>query len=61
VIYQVKQGAVCLSVMVFLIISACAPSQPVPVKPVDPVPSGTDGSPWWYDTVFYRDICALVL
>ena len=51
---QRKPGALIVMALTLLAISACAPTQPVPVNPVENMPSGTDGKPWWYDTVFYE-------
>lgn len=35
-------------------VSACRATSPQPVSPVTGMPQGTDGYPWWNDTVFYE-------
>lgn len=37
-----------------LILTACRVPTPQPVSPVTGMPQGTDGYPWWNDTVFYE-------
>jgi alpha-amylase len=37
-----------------LLLAACRAPTPLPVSPVTGLPQGTDGLPWWNDTVFYE-------
>jgi alpha-amylase len=39
---------------ILMLFTACAKSAAVPVQPVSGMPEGTDGYPWWNDTVFYE-------
>jgi alpha-amylase len=36
------------------LLSACTGPTPQPVSPISGLPAGTDGLPWWNDTVFYE-------
>lgn len=41
--------------LTFLILAACnSRPTPIPVAPINGLPQGTDGYPWWNDTVFYE-------
>ncbi len=51
---QRKTSRLIVMALILLVISACAPAKPVPIKPVENLPAGTDGKPWWFDTVFYE-------
>jgi alpha-amylase len=44
-----------LLTLTILFISSCTTQpKPVPVAPITGLPEGTDGCPWWNDTVFYE-------
>jgi pullulanase/glycogen debranching enzyme len=44
-----------LALLLLVFLSACGPSAtPVTVEPIAGLPTGTDGYPWWNDTVFYE-------
>jgi alpha-amylase len=36
------------------LLGACTGAKPVDVAPLNGLPQGTDGMPWWNDTVFYE-------
>ncbi len=42
-----------IGLMVFLLVS-CSGVEGVEVAPITGLPQGTDGNPWWNDTVFYE-------
>ncbi len=44
----------CWVLVVLLLPSCTTQPKPVPVAPVTGLPQGTDGLPWWNDTVFYE-------
>ena len=37
-----------------LLFAACTPAGPKPVQPVEGLPQGSDGLPWWSDAIFYQ-------
>jgi alpha-amylase len=41
-------------VFLLLLIISCREAGPEPFKPITGMPVGTDGYPWWNDTVFYQ-------
>jgi len=41
-------------VVIGLFFAACTPAGPRAVQPVEGLPQGTDGLPWWSDAVFYQ-------
>ncbi|KAF0108548.1 MAG: alpha amylase catalytic domain-containing protein [Anaerolineaceae bacterium] len=43
-----------LTLVLLVVFTACAKPAAVPVQPVTGTPPGTDGYPWWNDTVFYE-------
>jgi alpha-amylase len=43
-----------LSILLALLVLSCRASGPTPASPVTGMPEGTDGFPWWNDTVFYQ-------
>jgi glycosidase len=50
-----KIGYIYLLLLVAIVISACTGDPtPMPVEPVTGLPEGTDGYPWWNDSIFYE-------
>lgn len=49
-----SQPGLVFLLLLSLILTACRVPTPQPVSPVTGMPQGTDGYPWWNDTVFYE-------